>query len=143
MKLSTRSRYGLRFMIVLARSFGTGPRLLKEIADTEGLSEKYLGQLVIPLKSAGYISAVRGSRGGYELSVDPSEITPLDVVLLLEGELISHEKAGQDSPGSLKVTTALWDQLLDAVTGVLASVTLKELAGRSIDEEHQSPMFVI
>ncbi len=143
MKLSTRSRYGLRFVIVLARSFGAGPRLLKEIADSEGLSEKYLGQLVIPLKSAGFITAVRGSRGGYELAVDPSDITPLDIVQLLEGELISHEKPDQNSPGSLKVSTELWDQLLVAVTEVLSSVSLRELADRSLNEESQSPMFVI
>ena len=81
MKLSTRSRYGLRLMIALAMSYGGGPRLLKEIADTEELSEKYLGQLVIPLKSAGFISAVRGAKGGYELTRDPEGISPLEIVM--------------------------------------------------------------
>ena len=143
MKLSTRSRYGLRLMIVLARGYGTGPRLLKEIADGEELSEKYLGQLVIPLKSAGYLNSVRGSRGGYELAVDPSEITPLDVVNLLEGDFLTDETAAPGCSGTLRVSAGLWDRLQQAFVQVLSSVTLAELAEKSLQEEKQSPMYSI
>ncbi|MDD5513500.1 MAG: Rrf2 family transcriptional regulator, partial [Candidatus Omnitrophica bacterium] len=65
MKLSTRSRYGTRFMLDLALNQSNGPVLLKEISKRQEISEKYLSQLVIPLKSKGLINASRGAHGGY------------------------------------------------------------------------------
>ena len=143
LKLSTRSRYGLRLMIALARSRGSGPRLLKEIADTENLSEKYLGQLVIPLKSAGYIRAVRGAKGGYEISRDPALVSPLEIIHLLEGDLFTEEHLEPGSPGSLKVTTKLWESLRDSFSQILSSVTLADLAREAEALESQSAMYII
>jgi Rrf2 family transcriptional regulator, cysteine metabolism repressor len=142
-KLSTRSRYGLRLMIALARSYGSGPRLLKEIADTENLSEKYLGQLVIPLKSAGYIRTVRGAKGGYEIFRDPAGVNPLEIIHLLEGDLFTEESVEPGSPGSLKVTTLLWERLRDSFSHILSSVTLADLARDSERLESQAPMYII
>ena len=143
MNLSTRSRYGLRLMIALARSYGTGPRLLKEIADTEDLSEKYLGQLVIPLKSSGLIRAVRGARGGYELARDPAEVSPLTIIHLLEGDLFTREEHSSDSPGSLKATILLWERMRDSFNEILSSVTLAELAVEAARLESAAPMYII
>jgi len=143
MRLSTRSRYGLRLMIALARSYGGGPRLLKEIADTEDLSEKYLGQLVIPLKSAGYIHTVRGAKGGYELAVEPVELTPLMIITVLEGDLFGEETVVAGSPGSLRVTAELWNRLNAQFSQILASVTLADLARQSAEQERQAPMYSI
>ncbi|WP_319559998.1 Rrf2 family transcriptional regulator [Marispirochaeta sp.] len=143
MKLSTRSRYGLRLMIALASSYGDGPRLLKEIADTEELSEKYLGQLVIPLKSAGFISAVRGAKGGYELDRDPQQISPLDIINVLEGDLFTREESTPASPGSLRAASDLWEQLRKAMTSVLSSMTLAELAENAGEKNSDSLMYSI
>lgn len=143
MRLSTRSRYGLRLMIALARSYGGGPRLLKEIADTEDLSEKYLGQLVIPLKSAGYIRTVRGARGGYELGVEPAELSPLEIITVLEGDLFSVEPIAPGSPGSLRVTAELWNRLNSLFAKTLSSITLADLALQSAEQERQAPMYSI
>ena len=62
LQMSTRSRYGVRLMVALALNHGSGSSLLRDIARQEGISEKYLGQIVIPLKSAGLIAAHRGVR---------------------------------------------------------------------------------
>ena len=63
MKLSTKGRYGARLMIDLATHYGEGPILLKDIAERQGISEKYLWQLIPPLKNAGLINSIRGAHG--------------------------------------------------------------------------------
>ena len=65
MKLSKRTRYGFRLMVELARSFVNGPVSIKEIASRQNLSAKYLEQIILHLKTAGLVKAVRGPRGGY------------------------------------------------------------------------------
>ena len=60
MKLSTRSRYGVRLMLALARSYGQGPLYLKDIARLEEISEKYLSLIIIPLKGVGLVNSTRG-----------------------------------------------------------------------------------
>ena len=74
MKISTKTRYGMRFMIDLAQSQGEGRVALKDIADRQGLSKKYLEQVVAPLASAGLLDVTRGNQGGYRLSRDASAI---------------------------------------------------------------------
>jgi biotin operon repressor len=83
MKLSTRGRYGVRFMFDLASHYGEGPIFLKDIAQRQGISEKYLWHLVTTLKAAGLITTVRGAKGGYYLSRSPQDINLMDVVRVL------------------------------------------------------------
>ena len=80
LQMSTRARYGVRLMVALAINYGNGISLLKDIARREGISEKYLGQIVIPLKSAQLVASQRGSHGGYSLARPPEDITVRDVV---------------------------------------------------------------
>ncbi|MBC8227953.1 Rrf2 family transcriptional regulator, partial [bacterium] len=86
MKLSTKGRYGVRLMIDLAIHYGEG-NVLKDIAERQEISEKYLWNLTVPLRIAGLINSTRGPRGGYTLAKHPSEITLKDVVHVLEGPL--------------------------------------------------------
>ena len=74
MKLSTKGRYGSRLMLELALHYGEGPILLKDIAQTEEISEKYLGHLIPVLKVAGLINSTRGAHGGYTLARAPEQI---------------------------------------------------------------------
>ena len=84
-KISTKTRYGMRFMIDLAQSQGEGRVALKDIADRQGLSKKYLEQVVAPLASAGLLDVTRGNQGGYRLSRDASAITLADIVAAVDG----------------------------------------------------------
>ena len=84
MKLSTRSRYGTRLMLDLAEHYLKGPIHLKAIALQQGISVKYLEQIIIPLKKAKYIQSVRGPKGGHILAKPPSEISIGEIVALLE-----------------------------------------------------------
>ncbi|MCJ7665158.1 MAG: Rrf2 family transcriptional regulator, partial [Actinobacteria bacterium] len=91
MKLSTRGRYGTRLMLELAQQFGKGPVLLKDISESQDISLKYLGQLIIPLKIAGLIKSTRGSHGGYFLSRSPDMIKLYEVVGAVEGPIAFTE----------------------------------------------------
>lgn len=85
MKVSSRFRYGLRLLVDLAASYGKGLVLLKDIAECEKISKKYLEQIVITLRTAGLISATRGSKGGYFLTKHPGKIKIIDIYKILEG----------------------------------------------------------
>ena len=87
MKISTRGRYGTRMMLDLAAHHDQGPTPLREIAKRQDLSVKYLEQLIIPLKAAGYIRSVRGARGGYTLARKPDKINVGQIIKVLEGGL--------------------------------------------------------
>jgi Rrf2 family protein len=83
--ISTRSRYGLRFLIDLAQRGADGPIDLGSIAERQGIPETYLAKLVVPLRNAGIIRSARGAKGGYELSRDAGAIAVLEIVEVLEG----------------------------------------------------------
>lgn len=87
MKPTTKGRYGLRLMLDLAMHQGSGPILLKDIAERQNLSEKYLWSLIAPLKATGFVRSLRGAKGGYMLAKPPEEITLKDIVTTLEGNL--------------------------------------------------------
>ena len=87
MKLSTRGRYGVRLMLDLALRYGEGPILLKDIAQRQEISEKYLWQLINPLKTAGFVNSLRGAHGGYVLGRAPEAISLKEILLVLEGSL--------------------------------------------------------
>ena len=86
MRLSARSQYGVRLMLALAYNYGNGYACLKDIAKGEGMSEKYLSQITIPLKGVGLLQASRGVRGGYALARPPTEINIREIVEVLEGD---------------------------------------------------------
>src|SRR3989304_9481535 len=87
MRISTRARYGLRLMVEIALSYGKGPILLKEISKNIDVSEKYLSQIIIPLKGKSLINTYSGAHSGYVLSRPPSEIRLKEIVETLEGDL--------------------------------------------------------
>ena len=92
MKISTKGRYGMRILIDLALHEGTEPRMLRDIAKSQGLSEKYLSRLIIELRQAGMVESVRGARGGYHLAKNPKEITLLEIIEVMEHELFHAGK---------------------------------------------------
>ena len=130
MKISTRSRYGLRFLFDLASQQEGEPVFLKDIARRQDLSEKYLSKLVIPLKAAGLIRANRGSHGGYMLARDPETISVYDIVKILEGDTAPTECV--TAPSSCRrsgfcPTRSVWKGLAQAVEQYLEQITLSDI----------------
>jgi len=117
-------------MLELALNFNQGTVFLKDIAQKEEISEKYLSQLVIPLKASGLISSSRGAHGGYRLAKPPSQITLMEIVQILEGNLSLVECIKNPSVCSRVsqcVTRDIWEKLDETISGVLSSVTLEDL----------------
>ena len=134
MKLTTRTRYGTRLMISLALNFGESPVRLKEISESLNISEKYLSQIVIPLRGAGLIRATRGAYGGYSLARQPSQISLKEVVDILEGGSMLVDCI--DNPSicdrvSNCVSRDLWLIIDEKISATLSSITLETLVKMS------------
>ena len=87
MKISTRGRYALRLMMDLACCPGSDPVALKDVAERQGISPKYLEQIVGLLCKAGFVRSARGPQGGYRLSRAPENYTVGEILRLTEGSL--------------------------------------------------------
>lgn len=134
MKLSTRTRYGIRAVLELAQNHGKGPVQLKIIARHQGISVKYLEQLMAMLKSAGIVNSVRGSKGGYILAKSPDQIRLSDCFSCLEGTVVTVECVENDSycPRTCDcIAREVWAEVQKAVMTVLQSMTLQSLLDRS------------
>lgn len=133
MKLSTRTRYGVRLMLSLALNYGKGTAFLKDIAKKEEISEKYLSLIIIPLRRAGLILSNRGAYGGYTLGREPSKITVKEIVDVLEGDCLVN--CIQDSLACSRISTCaardIWILLGGKISETLNSITLKKLAQMS------------
>lgn len=131
MKISTRGRYGLRVMMELAGNYGRGPLLAGAIAESQGISGKYIHTLATGLRSAGLVRAVRGPGGGYELARRPSAITALDVVSALEGRTapVSCVADASKCPRARRCAARdVWCDVARAVDRILSGLTIEQLA---------------
>ncbi len=130
MRISSRTRYGIRLMVNLARNYGQGYFLLKNIAKSEAISEKYLSLIVIPLRSTGLLNSLRGSKGGYMLARPPSEISIKNIMDILEEDLDlleSLKKEEDYTSSNEKISRDLWLELGEKIKKFLDSITLKDL----------------
>lgn len=134
MKLSTRTRYGIRAMLELAENYGSGPLQLRIIARDQKVSVKYLEQLMAMLKAAGIVRSVRGSKGGYILAKSPEKIKVSDCFECLEGSVITTECVEDESyceRTSDCIARQLWTEVQNSVMGLLQSMTLQSLVDKA------------
>lgn len=90
MRLSRKSEYALLALIDLAKHYGTDhPPKILEVSERNDIPKKYLEQIFLQLKGAGYVRSIRGSRGGYELAKQPDKITLAEIIRLIDGPLAS------------------------------------------------------
>jgi Rrf2 family cysteine metabolism transcriptional repressor len=128
MRISTRSRYGLKLMYELALRYGEEPVFLREIARTHHISEKYLSKLVIPLRGVGLIRSHRGAHGGYTLARDPRTISAREIVQVLDGAAAPAAGARREAePADVHPADAVWVLLEKTVAETLDGVTLDGL----------------
>lgn len=132
MLISSKGRYALRLMIYIA-AFGDteGKISLREVADRESISLKYLEQLVRPLMQAGLLKSVRGKGGGYMMAKDPSDVLAGDILRAAEGTTKPLACDGIDnncSRSDLCSTVKFWRGLDEAIENYVDGVTLAELA---------------
>lgn len=136
MKLSTKGRYGLRAMLDMALSEEAGPIASHTIAKRQDISERYLEQLLIPLKQSGLVKSIRGSQGGYILGRAPKDISVGDIIRVLEGPLAPVDCVNELNPDDCKradscVTRIIWAKVRDSIAEVLDSYSLEDLVNES------------
>ena len=147
MKISTRGQYGARALVDMALHYGEGSILLRDVARRQCISVRYLQHLLTPLIKAGIIKSVRGAHGGVALARPPEQVNLGEVIELLEGSVAPVECV--DDPASCSrtagcVTRDVWTELKRAMTGVLDSTTLKDLAERQREKDRAAvPMYYI
>ena len=138
MIFSTKSEYGVRVMVELARRGGAEPVALADIAEHEGLPLAYLEHLVARLRRAGLVESRRGAHGGYLLAREPAQITMAEVVEALEGRIAPIECFSSTPDGTIHcvrefdaervcTTKILWTRVRAAILDTLQETTLAEL----------------
>lgn len=136
LKISTKGRYGLRALIDLATYSEIEPVSISSIAARQGISERYLEQLMTLLKKAGLIKSIRGAGGGYVLAKTLGEISVGDVLRALEGSLEPVECAAYKTEDSCEaaggcVTKYVWQRINESINQTVNEIKLKELVEES------------
>jgi len=136
MKLSTKCRYGLRAVVEIANRYRQGSVKRKEIVKNQDISDSYLENILIILKSNHIIETNRGINGGYVLARAPSAITVLDIVTAIEGKFSLVECLNQPDRCDMVqkcVTRTVWQELVDAWNNVLGKTTVQDLLDRKLE----------
>ncbi|MBR5226117.1 MAG: Rrf2 family transcriptional regulator [Clostridia bacterium] len=131
MMISTKGRYALRIMVDLAQHDGMEPVSVREIAQRQDISGKYMEQIISVLSRAGLLRSVRGAQGGYHLAMTPDEMTVGMILRATEGDLAPAEcvlDGAQhcDRRGACPSRT-VFAKVYSAINSVIDSVTLREL----------------
>lgn len=139
MKISTKGRYALRMMLDLAQNQGNGYVSLKEIAERQNISKKYLEQIVPILNRTDFLETVRGYQGGYRLVKSPDKYTVGDILRVTEGSLapvtcLEHKPYGCENR-KLCSTLFVWQGLYDVITDYLDGITLQDILDKGMDFE--------
>ncbi len=146
LRVSTRGEYGVRIMVDLAHHYGSRPRSLTDISQSEMLPLAYLEQLVKLLREADppLVTSTRGAHGGYQLSRNPADITMGEIVRVLEGPIAPMICATEGEMSQICglldscKTKYLWAKVRDAVAHTLDSMTLADLVGEACKQEQSA-----
>lgn len=131
MKISTKGRYALRLMLDIALNDAKTLVRIKDIAERQQISDKYLEQIVSSLNKAGFVKSLRGPQGGYRLTKKPEEYTVGMILRLIEGSLAPVACLDDDINNCTRAdrcpTLILWEKLYDAISEVVDNITLADL----------------
>jgi Rrf2 family protein len=130
-------------MLDFAVHYGQTPVLLKDVARRQEISEKYLGHLIPPLKSAGLINSSRGAHGGYVLAKPPEEVTLGEVIRAVEGNMALVECVCAPNVCqrvNLCVSRDIWEEISDKIMLALESTTLQNMVQRQKQKQKIQPL---
>lgn len=137
MKISTKGRYALRTMLDLAMHDKGTLIPLKDISMRQGITIKYLEQVMTLLSKAGYVRSVRGAGGGYRLAREASDYTAGDILRVAEGNLAPvaclEDDVNQCARASECLTLGFWEGLAHVINEYVDSVTLEDLVNQTGD----------
>ncbi len=132
MRLSTKGEYASRAMLELALKYDKGPQHIHGISKAQNIPERFLEQILLLLKRAGYLKSKKGHQGGYYLAKPPSEINVAEVIRVLEGPLapidcvsvMAHEPCPMEETCGLRW---LWKEVRDSVAEIMERTTFADL----------------
>lgn len=142
MKLSKKSRYGLRALIDLAVNSGADHVSLNSIAERNDISPQYLEQVFASLRKAGIVKSVKGPQGGYLLNLLPEKLTVAEILEVLEGSYyLDKEEIREDKSNrgiSASIQKLVVDQVNEKLDEVLKNLTLADLVKEYLDYDQYS-----
>jgi Rrf2 family protein len=136
MRLSTKGEYASRAMLELSVRYGQGPLHIRDISAAQHIPERFLEQILLLLKRAGYLKSRKGREGGYALAKPPSAITVAEVIRVMDGPLapidcvsvMAHEVCPMEGTCGLRW---LWKEVRDSVARILERTTFDDLVRRT------------
>jgi Rrf2 family protein len=136
MRLSTKGEYASRAMLELAIHYAEGPRHIRDISSAQDIPERFLEQILLLLKRAGYLRSKKGPNGGYFLAKPPTRISVAEVIRVMDGPLApidcvsvtAREFCSRERFCGLK---GLWKEVRDAIAQILERTTFEDLAERT------------
>jgi Rrf2 family protein len=134
MRVSAKGEYAIRAVLDLAVHHRQGLVPIQEIARRQGIPQRYLEQVLLVLKRAGFLKSKRGSTGGYQLLRAPGALSVGEVLRAVEGRVNALEVAGRhptDGADAGSDLGPLWSEIAGAVAGVIDRTTFEELAERA------------
>ncbi len=138
MKLSTKTRYGTRAIIEIAKNHNIKPTKRKDIVASQGIPDSYLENILISLKNSGIIDTIRGAKGGFIMRREPKDVCLLDIFNALEGSLAPVEcTTNEDCVYTNEcITRPIWKELLEAQQTVLSKYTIQALVDKDKQVHH-------
>ncbi len=136
MRLSTKGEYASRAMLELSRRYQERPIHSREISQAQEIPQRFLEQILLLLKRAGYLRSRKGQKGGYVLSKPPGEINVAEIIRVMDGPLapidcvsvMAHETCPMEGTCGLRW---LWKDVRDAIAQILETTTFADLVRRS------------
>jgi Rrf2 family cysteine metabolism transcriptional repressor len=137
MRLSTKGEYASRAMLELSLRRADGPLHIKDISAAQDIPERFLEQILLLLKRAGYLRSRKGPNGGYVLAKPPEKISVAEVIRVMDGPLApidcvsvtAHQVCPHEDACGLK---SLWKETRDAIAAILERTTFADLVDRTI-----------
>lgn len=132
MRVSAKAEYACVAVLELAAHHGRPqPLSVKAIAEAHGIPQRYLVQILLQLKGAGYVASTRGASGGYMLALPPDQLSLAQVMQAIDGPLPEkHEPVASPRSTATQAISGVWNGVLNAERKLLSEVTFAELVKR-------------
>ncbi len=131
MKVSAKTEYACLAMLELAAQYGSGePVRIRSIADEHGIPSRFLVQILLQLKGAGFVASTRGASGGYQLVKPPDEITLGEVMSVIEGQETEVTSTNSTNSPTARALLEVWREVSQVERTALHAITFGELVTR-------------
>jgi Rrf2 family protein len=142
MKVSAKTEYACLAMLELAARYETGePVRIRSIADEHGIPSRFLVQILLQLKGAGFVASTRGASGGYQLVKSPDDISLGEVMAVIEGQEADITSTTPDDSPAARVLLHAWREVAQAQRDALYGITLGDLVER-IKRQSQNMYYI-